>query len=173
MSGTAFHNALRDLKPRRQSIRAGFGPSSRNRRQSSLLPFTFEAEPAIAIFAPHRNRAPERTSSSIRSSPAIGLALEGVAAAGGCPPVGLPSLGSRGRNQPHLPSLARRIEKRSITHRQVLRRRLCAKVCAHNLCFARRVPEIACFAAVYFGFSQANVRITAYPAFSPRRGGRS
>jgi hypothetical protein len=35
------------------------------------------------------------------------------------------------------------------------------------------VPEIALSPAALSVYSQANVRISAYPAFSPRRGGRS
>jgi hypothetical protein len=141
-SGGAFHNALRRLQPRRQSVRPGFGPSRWNRCESSLLPFTFEAEPSVAVFAGDRDRVPEWTSAAVRGPAAIRLSLKAAGGAVRCPPVDLPSLSRCGGNQPHLPPLASRIEKRPITHRQVLRRGLCAKVCAHNLCFAGRVPEI-------------------------------
>jgi hypothetical protein len=121
ISGSAFYNAFRGLKPRRQPIRPGVGPPQRNRRESFLFPFAFEAEPPVAVFAGDCHRAPERTSASVWGTPAIGLAGKSGAARRR-PPVDLPSLGRGGRYQPHLPPLACRVEKGSITHRQLLRR---------------------------------------------------
>jgi hypothetical protein len=160
-SGPAFHNAFRGLKPRCQSVWPGFLPALWHRGESSLITFGLEAEPALAVFAGDSRRSAERTSPALRSSSAVQLALVCGAAARGCPPVDLPSLSRGWCNEPHLPPLARRIEKRPITHGQVLRRQLCAKVCAHNLCFARRVPEIRLCATVSpCFFRQTYVSIT-------------
>ncbi|MEA2705607.1 MAG: hypothetical protein QOH22_395 [Gemmatimonadaceae bacterium] len=128
ISGAAFHNAFRSLKPGRHAVGASFFPAGRNRREASLLALGLETEPTLAVLTGDGCRPPEGSSPSLRGSPAVEVALVGCVAARRCPAVNLSSLGRGGRNQPHLPPLALRIEKRAITHRQVLRRRLCAKV---------------------------------------------
>jgi hypothetical protein len=168
ISGTAFHNAFRGLKPCCQSVWPSVLPTRRHWRESPLLALGLEAQPAPAVFAGDGRRSVERASPALRSSPAVQCALIRGAPARGCPPVNLPSLSSGWCNEPNLPPLARRIEKRPITHRPVLRRRLCAKVCAHHLCFAGRVPAAPLFATVHHIVLRTNVRISAYPAFGPR-----
>ena len=173
ISGTAFHNAFRGLKPCCQSIRPSFLPTRRHRRESPLVALGLEAQPALAVFAGDTRRSVEGPSPALRSSPAVQFALVYGAPARRRPPVDLPSLSRGGCNEPNLPPLARRIEKRPITHRQVLRRGLCAKVCAHNLCFADGVPAVPLFATVHHVVLTTNVRISVYPASGPRRGDRS
>ena len=165
ISGAAFHNALRCLKPRRQPIWPGFFPAWRYRRESSLLPVGLEAQPAFAEFARDRRRAPECCPPTLRGSAPVQIALELGVFAFGSPSVNLPPLGRGGRNQPHLPPLAARIEERPVTQRQVLRRRLCAKVSAHNLCFAGAVPEMPLFRprfpSVFFG-KRTSQRVSSF-----------
>ena len=100
----------------------------------------------------------ERRLTPIRSEPALRTPGRAFAASCGGTPVGLSSLRCGGRHQPHLPALARRVDKRPITQGQVLRRRLRAKVCAELSCFAGRVPQNENSATGIFNFSGQNVR---------------
>ena len=130
ISGSAFDNAFRGLKPGGQPVRPSFFPAGRHRRESSLLALGLEAEPPTAVFAGDSRRTAERSSPALGSSPPVETAFVRSATARGCPPVSLPSLSRGRRNQPHLPPFASQIEKRSITHARssaaVMRQGLCS-----------------------------------------------
>lgn len=133
-SGSAFNNAPRALQPGGHPVRVGLVPTFRHGRQSSLLSLTLEAEPAVDVLARDRNRSSKWSAPPVRGPTAVQLSdirsVRGRARGG--PAIDLSSLGRGRRNQPHFPPSARRVEKRSIIHRQVLRREWCAKVCAHH-----------------------------------------
>ena len=167
ISGATFHNAFRRLKPCPHPVGSRFLPTGRHRREAPLLALALEAQPTLAVFAGDSRGAPERPPPALRSPPPIEATLVLGAAARGGPPVSPPSLGGRGRNQPHLPPLALRIEKRPIAHRQVLRRRLCAKVCARHLCFAEWVPESPFFATGFLSFSAGKRTYQRVSSFLP------
>jgi hypothetical protein len=151
ISGAAFHNAFRSLEPCRHPVGSGFLPTGRHRREAPLLALALEAQPTLAVFAGDSRGAPEWPSPALRSSPPIETTLVRGAAARGGPPIGLPSLSGRGRNQPHLPPLALRIEKRPIAHRRssvadyaprsVLTTSALQSGC-QNLPFSRRVSSV-------------------------------
>jgi hypothetical protein len=116
MLGTAFHNALRGLEPRRHSIGSRLIPAWWHRCQAPLLAFAFEAKPTLTVFARDGYTSPERSLSPIRRIPPLRKSSEAAGACRGRPAIDLSSLRCRGRHQPHLPPLARRIEKSPITH---------------------------------------------------------
>lgn len=157
-SRTAFHNALRGLEPRGHAVGSRFLPAGRNWSEPPLLTLALKTEPSLTEFAGDGHGSPERGFTPVRCEPTLRSRRQTFAARCAGPAVSLPSLRCGGRHQPHLPAFARRVEKRPITHRQVLRRRLCAKVCAHLFCFARRVPQGANSATGFFFFPVENVR---------------
>jgi hypothetical protein len=116
ISGATFHNAFRSLEPGCQPVWARLFPSGGHRCKSSLLAPALETQPAVAVFAGDTRGAPEWAPPALRSSPPIEPALVRRARARRGPAVNLPSLRGGGCNQPHLPPLALRIEKRPITH---------------------------------------------------------
>src|SRR5213595_2291143 len=114
-----FDNALGCLEPRRKSIRTGFLPAFRNRSEATLLAFTLETEPAVAILTCYCDVAAECTLAPFRRPSTIGETLEGLGTrARSRAPVDLSSLRGGGRHQPHLPPFAARVQKGPITHRQ-------------------------------------------------------
>jgi hypothetical protein len=132
--GSAFHNAPSTLQPAGHPVRAGLLPTIRHGSQPSLLPLGLEAEPAVAVLTGDRNRSSEGSAPPLGSATAVQLsdigAVRGRARRG--PAIDPSSLGRGRRDQPDFPSFARRVEKRPITHGQVLRHESCAKVCAHH-----------------------------------------
>jgi hypothetical protein len=122
-SRRAFHNALGGLKPRRQAVRSSFVPAWRYRRKSALLTIALEAEPALAVFGRDGCAPVEWNPTSLWRLSPLGTTGERLGPTRGRPPVDLSSLCRGGRHQPHFPPSAPCVEKRPITHRQVLRRR--------------------------------------------------
>lgn len=184
-SGSAFHNAPGALQPGRHPVRAGLLPTFRHGRQPSLLTFALEAEPAIAVLTGDGNRSSEWSAPPLRGATAVQRPdIESVRGRPRrAPAIDLSSLSRGRRDQPDLPPFARRVEKRPITHRQVLRRESCAKVCAHRFikqggCQNRaggRPIVISIFGKrTYMSRSGLPLgRPSAYPAFFLRRGDRS
>lgn len=161
ISRTAFHNASCRREPARETIGSRFLPVRRNGCQASLISLALETEPPVAVLGRDRH-----TSSIGRPTPLTRAApLESALAASRCgsgsPPIDLSSLGGGRRHQPHFPPLARRIEKRPITHAGSPSPS-CAKVCAHVSCFAGRVPETDYFKAMIVLFPARNVRISPH-----------
>jgi hypothetical protein len=114
-----FDNALGGLEKTRKSVRAGFLPALRNRSEASLLSFTLEAEPAVAVFTGDCDVAAKRTLAALRCLSTIGEPLEYFWTSGvSRTAVGLSSLSGGGRHQPHFPPFAARVQKGPITHRQ-------------------------------------------------------
>ncbi len=128
ISRAAFHNAPCALQPARHPIGAGFLPSFRHRREPPFFAIALETEPSVAVLVRDRGRSSERATPPLGSSAAVELAgirtFSGRTRGGTA--IDLPSLGGGRRNEPYLPPFSRRIEKRSVTHRRVLRRETCA-----------------------------------------------
>ena len=118
----AFHNAFGRLQPCRQAVGSCFLPSWRYWREAPLLALALEAKPALTEFACDGHAAAERRPAPLRRASTLRTLGESFTARRSCPTVSLSSLRGRRRYHPHLPALARRVEKRPITHRQVLRR---------------------------------------------------
>jgi hypothetical protein len=133
-SGSTFHNALRTLQPASHPVGTCLVPAIWHWREPSLLPLALEAEPAIAVLTCDGNRSSEWSAPPLGSATAVQFpdirSVCGRARRG--PAVDPPSLCRGRRDQPDFPPSARRVEERPITHRQVLRREWCAKVCAHH-----------------------------------------
>jgi hypothetical protein len=164
ISGSAFHNAFGGLKPRRQPVGSRFFPAAGHRREPALLALAFEAEPALTEFAGNGDTPMERCPSPLRGLPALHSASEGFAAPRGRPPVSPSSLCRGGCHQPYLPPLALRVEKRSVAHRQVLRR-FCAPRSVLWNCFAGEVPQSTHLATVFLF-----LRAQTYVVFKFREG---
>lgn len=184
ISRPAFHNAPCALEPARHPIGAGFLPSIRHRREPPFFAVALETEPPVAVLVRDRGRSSERAAPPLGSSAAVELAgIRAVyARTSGGTAIDLPSLGCGRRNEPYLPPFSRRIEKRSVTHRRVLRRETCARFRAgsfikHGGCqnvpqqrpFFIRFRKRTCMAALGLHLGPP----ISYPASSPRRGGQS
>ena len=158
-SRTAFHNALRGLKPRGHAVGSRFLPAGRNWSEPPLFTFALKAEPSLTELARDGHSSVEWRFTPVRCESTLRNSGRALAARRGRPPVDLSSLRRGGGHQPHLPALARRVEKRPIAHARssvALR----AKVCTHLCCFARRVPPRANSATGFSIFSSENVRST-------------
>ena len=152
-SGTAFHNASRRFQPRREPVRPRLLPGDWHRGQPPLLTLALKTEPALTEFARDRYASLERGSPPLRSLPPLRIFGIPLAARWSRPAVGLSSLRCGWCHQPHLPPLARRVEKRPITHARSSVACLRAKVLARDFCFAGRVPQRAQLAASFCFFS--------------------
>jgi len=112
-----FDNAFRGPQPRRQPVWSRILPALGDWRETSLLSFAFEAEPAVAEFAGDDDVAADRAFAAVLRLPAISEALESLGSGGGCgAAVDLSSFCCGGRHQPDFPTLAAWIEKGSVTH---------------------------------------------------------
>jgi hypothetical protein len=144
-SRPAFHNALCRLEPGRQPIGASLAPPWRHRSEPPLLALALETEPARAVLACDGDTSSEWPSPAIRGMPSVFFAAVFSCASRRHSAVHPSSLG-RGRcDEPHLPPSSHCVKKRTITHRQFLRRRFAPRSelsvkSLHGGCQKRRNP---------------------------------
>jgi hypothetical protein len=158
-SWTAFHNALRGLEPRGHAVGPRLLPPGRDGSEPPLFTFALKAEPSLTELARDGHGSVEWRFTPVRSESTLRNGGRAFAARCRRPAVDLSSLRRGGGHQPHFPAFARRVEKGPITHARSSVA-LCAKVCAHLCCFARRVPPRANSATGFSIFSRENVRST-------------
>ena len=131
-SRTAFHNALRGLEPRGHAVGSCFLPAGRNWSEPPLLTFALKAEPSVTELTRDGHGSVEWGFTPVGCEPALRNTGHALTARCRRPAIDLSSLRCGGRHQPHLPALARRVEKRPIAHARSSVA-WCAKVCAHLL----------------------------------------